>query len=218
MQPIDVFLRNCLSGLRRISGASRGDLSIEDVKGEAWVMAHELALAGKPLDLTSPVGQDAFLRKLYGKLILSMRTAVGFARRLDKGWDQEDDDTGSTLSNMLTADESSDPLRALEMRENLTPLELACIHSYSQATAYAICLDRWKGMDALALYLSIQTCSLEKRIRYWRAWVEYQPSIFDGIERIGLDFMPLRRFPFPALEVIALDGEQYAWCFDTAQA
>lgn len=212
VSPIEIFLRDCLKDLKRIAVATRGDASLDDVKSEAWLMAYDLASRGDPLDLASTEGKDSMLRKLYGKLVLRMRTCIGFARRLDKDWDQSSEDTGPRLSDRLRADELSDPLNSLEHREKLDALEAARWHSYSQATAYAICLTRWSSA-VLATYLCITLGTLNCRLRHWRAWVERQPSLFDGIEQVAPDFTPLAGVPLAPDDDVRCDGEQRSWKF-----
>lgn len=213
MSPIEVFFRDCVAALKRVAGHSRGDASLDDVKNEAWVMAEESALAGRPLDLTTSEGQDSLIRRLYGKFVKSLQTRIGNALRLDKDWDRADDAPGPTLADSIRAPETSNPLLALELRQALTPLELACRRSYSQATAYAICLHHWHDAKSLALYLCIGVDTVRCRIRYWGRWVEYQPSLFDGLEQIGLDFRPRRGVPVASDIAIHLDGQQQAWAF-----
>lgn len=213
MSPFEIFIRDCITRLRKIAASSRGDASLDDLKNEAWVISHELAAAGNPLDLTMPEDQESMLSKLYGKFIKKMKTRIGFALRLDKDWDKGDDESGPRLIDMLAAAESSDPLKALELREAISPLEMACQQSYSQATAYALCLNKWHTPTSLAIYLCIAVGTLRERIKYWKAWVEYQPSLFDGIERIGLDFTPLQGVPIASPVTIHLDGDQRAWEF-----
>lgn len=177
-------------------------------------MAHDLAAKGKPLDLASPADQDSMLSKLYGKLVRPLRTRIGFALRLDNGWDKDDSEIGPRLGDKLEAPETSDPLKAAVLREEPSLLEVTIRRSYSQATAYAICLHRWPDASSLAGYLAIKLETLNARIRYWRHWITYQPSLFDGIERISLDLRPLPGIP-SAPEGIADSGDesQQSWDF-----
>lgn len=191
MSPLEIFFRDCIAGLKRIVRHSRGEVSLDDVKNEAWVMTEELAIAGRPLDLSCPDDQDSMIRRLYSKFVKRLKTRIGMALRLDRNWDRNDGEAGTGLAGTLVASEASDPSLALERREDPNPLELAQTSSYSQATAYAICLSRWPDFNSLAEYLGIEVGTLSDRIRRWRAWVRLQPSLFDGIEYIALDFIPL---------------------------
>lgn len=213
MSPIDIFFRDCVAGLKRIAAATRGDASLDDVKNEAWVMAHDLARRGNPLNLTSPADQHSMLGKLYGKFVLPMRTCIGFALRLDKDWDQSCDDAGPCLHDKLKGPEAADPLHALEQKEAPTLLEMSRRCSYSQATAYAICLAEWPDLNSLAVYLAIKLETLNARLRHWRAWVVIQPSLFDGIEQIDLDFVPLRGNTAASSTDVNFEERQLAWGF-----
>jgi hypothetical protein len=210
---LEIFFRDCIAGLKRIAAATRGDASLDDVKNEAWAMALDLTAKGTPLDLALPADQDSMLGKLYGKLVRPLRTCIGFALRLDKDWDQEDGEIGPRLGETLEAPETSDPLKAAALREEPTLLELTRRHSYSQATAYAICLTRWPDKASLAIYLAIALQTLNNRIAFWTAWIEYQPSLFDGIDFIDLDFTPTEGSALAPRIVVSLDGEQQAWSF-----
>lgn len=215
MSRIEIFFRDCLGALKRIARQSKGEASVDDLMQEAWVIANELAVAGHPMDLASPADQDSMLGKLYGRFVRQMRTCIGLALRLDKNWDIGDDEAGPRLSDKLHADELSNPLKLLEKREEvgLDELDVARQRSYSQATAYAICLARWSSVASLATYLCITLGTLSGRLRHWRTWVERQPSLFDGIEQIAEDFTPLPGAPQAPDIVVSYDGEQQAWEF-----
>lgn len=213
MSPFEIFIRDCISRLRRIAASSNGDASVDDLKNEAWVMAHDWPERETPFDLTTPDDQESLLSELYRKFVGRMRTRIGLALRLDKDWEKSDEDAGPRLADKLVAHETADPIRELEQREEVSPLELACRRSYSQATAYAVCLHRWDSSLSLADYLGIKGGTLWGRIRYWKVWIEYQPSIFDGVAQISPDFTPLRRDRIPPAAQVYMDGEQHAWKF-----
>lgn len=213
MSPIEIFLRDCVKDLKRIARATNGDASLDDVKSEAWLMAHDLAGRGDPLDLASADGQDSMLRKLYGKLVMRMQTCIGFARRLDKDWDQSNEDAGLRLCDTLAGPKESDPLHALEQHEMPADLESTIRCSYSQATAYAICLYQWPDPNSLAVYLCIRVETLSSRVRYWGDWIKCQPSLFDGVERMSLDFAPLHGVLVAPKVDIAYDERQAVWLF-----
>lgn len=213
MPNIEIFFRDCLARLKQIVSRSNGDVSIDDVKNEAWVMDHDSASAGRYLDLSLSSDQEAMLGKLYGKFVLNLRTRIGLALRLDKNWDAAGSDDGPLLAERIAAPLQSDPLMALELREVPDPLDVIRHHSYSQATAYAICLDKWPTREALAEFLGIKLYTLMARVRFWRRWIKYQESLFDGIEHISRDFTPLERQVISAAPLRYLEGDQHAWAF-----
>lgn len=213
MTPLEIFYRDCIKDLKRIAGETRGDASIDDLKNEAWIIARRLEVKGSPLDLSSPDGQDSMLGKLYGKFVMPMKTCIGFALRLDKDWDKSDEDAGPRLGDTVAGPELSDPARALEERETPTALEASRLRSYSQATAYAICLHRWPDAGSLAAYLAITLETLNAKVRYWKLWIGHQPSLFDGIEQISHDFTPRRgALVLPRID-FHCDDQQQAWAF-----
>lgn len=213
MSPHEIFFRDCIAGLKRIVTHSRGDVSLDDVKNEAWLMTEEFALAGRPLDLSCPEDQDSMIGRLYFKFVKRMKTKIGLALRLDRDWDRSDDEASPVLADTLIASEASDPSLALERREDPSPLELARTRSYSQATAYAICLSRWLDFKSLAEYLGIEVGTLRNRVRRWRAWVIIQPSLFDGIEYIAPGFIPPPGKAKFLIDRGYVKCEQHAWSF-----
>ena len=64
------FLRSCRAALRRISAHTRGEHSVSDVEGEAWLLAEELRLEK---GLTPEFGcrdyQEKIISFLYQKLV-----------------------------------------------------------------------------------------------------------------------------------------------------
>lgn len=214
MSPFEIFIRDRLARLKAIVAKSNGDASLDDLTNEAWMIDRKLALAGTPLDLRLPEDQELMLGKLYGRFILRMKTKIGFAWRLDKDWDKEDEDAGPSLSYRVTAPELSNPLLALEAREQVeeeAPFTLS--HSYSQAAVYEVCLRQWGSAALLADYLAVGATALLNRIAYWRGWIEYQSSLFDGIERIDPDFTPLPGTLLPSVLQTPIDGRQSVWDF-----
>ena len=210
---IDFFFRECMAALRRIVAAAKGDVSLDDVKNEAWLIANDPKESPEPLDLTSPTHQDSLLNILYRKFVGRLRTSVGRAARLDDGWDSAEDDGKPRLRDTLRAHDLADPLCLLEHQEQIDPLEQARLRSYSQATAYVICLTKWPSTLALSIYLCIKLSTLDARVRNCRAWITYQPSLFDGVEYISRDFMPARGKQLLEQQTTHYDDRQLAWTF-----
>lgn len=217
MSPLDHFFRDCIAALRRIVGAARGDLTLDDVKNEAWLLTTELEHKGLALDLNDESGRNSLIGRLYTRLVKPMRTQVGFALRLDKNWDDEAAG-GVRLADVLSDPEAKDPLQQLESREAFSPLELACLESYSQATAYAVCLYHRPDESALATYLCITRDTLQDRVRRSRLVVTVQSSLFDRLERFPIDFCPVRGRMYFVLELPEIPVEQGAFCFSEQAA
>ena len=65
MRTISEFLRAQAAALRRIAGATRGDMSVEDVKQEAWLVAADIEQRrGYPVDFGDPDDQASVLKWL----------------------------------------------------------------------------------------------------------------------------------------------------------
>ncbi len=176
-------------------------------------MAELLSRKGQALDLAWPDDQDTMIGKLYSKFVTAMKTCIGFALRLDKGWDEQGEDALPTLGERIAADMLSDPGKLLEHHELPHQLKQACEESYSQATAYVVCLYQWSNYNSLATYLCVRVGTLHGRVRFWGQWVKWQPSLFDGIERIPFDFTPQQGRIIVSSSLIYLDGQQHAWMF-----
>lgn len=64
------FLNSCRADLRRIAGHSRGEYSVDDLSGEAWLIAEEVGRKrGFAVDLSNSDDQQFILARLYNKLI-----------------------------------------------------------------------------------------------------------------------------------------------------
>lgn len=212
MSSLEQFFKECLSSLKRIVRAARGDVTLEDVQNEAWALSAELEARGQPLDLREAKDRDSLIGKLYGRMVSPLRTRVGFAVRLDKNWDDESGD-GMRLVDVISAPEMADPLRQLEERQALTPVEVACRESYSQATAYAVCLYRWPDEFSLAKYLCITRDTLRDRVGRCRMVVSLQPTLFDRVERFPEDFCPAPGRSYWEIDLPLLPGEQAVLVF-----
>ena|SRR6218665_414477 len=89
-------------------------------------------------------------------------------------------------------------------------------HSYSQASAYFILLDRfdWSAED-LAEHLRVAVDTLRGRIKWFGAWIRYQPSLFDRLQFIEQDFNPTQAKRYAPRISVEGEGYQWAWVFDT---
>ncbi|MGV3655241.1 MAG: hypothetical protein ACO1N5_13610, partial [Noviherbaspirillum sp.] len=112
------------------------------------------------------------------------------AARIDQ--ERESEDGPLTLADRLPAQPSSDPLVSLLLRESFADAEKMLASSYSQATAYVMVFVHFKNdRQAVCAYLVISTGTLAKRVTTAADTVQVQPSLFDRIERIEKEFMPL---------------------------
>ena len=188
------FLRDRCSDLRRIVRNSPNCLELCEVESEVWIVAKKLSERwNRALDFRDAADQDALMGRLYAELVKWTGMSVRHALRLDHGPSNEDDHR-PTLANMLRASHDSDPeFRQVLREERLAFLEVVRA-SYSQAAAYVLLLIRveWELRDlADLLWIGVET--LRKRIERCAELAGVQPTLFDGVDQIDLDFEPTRR-------------------------
>lgn len=209
------FLNSCRADLRRIAWSSRGEYSVDDLCSEAWLISDEIGRKrGFAVDLSNGDDRRSILARLYNKLIRFAEKNIRFAVRLDKDWDSNDSDYAvNRLARLLAAPEDFDPLIRMQADEDQPSALQLVKHSYSQASAYVILLDRfdWE-QEVLARYLNLAVSALRRRMIASGTHMKYQPSLFDRILSVEHDFVPMvaRRAvsdSFPALEVQQLEWE-----------
>ena len=217
MRTISEFLRVQAAALRRIAGATRGDMSVDDVKQEAWLVAADMGQRrGYPIDFGDPEDQKSVLRWLYCKLVKFAEKQMRHAIRIDKNWDQEDADVAaSALARLLTSPLDSDPLVRLERAEDEIDYARIVLHSYSEASAYVRLLIRFDwDVSALASDLRVTVQTLRKRLRWSGAKAKVQPSLFDGLAIIEPAFDPRRERQFGVRHLVEVVVHQRCWRFD----
>jgi hypothetical protein len=215
-QAIADFFREKASALRRIAGATRGDMSFEDVKQEAWIVAADMEQRrGYPVDFTDPVDTESVLSWLYRRLVTFAEKQMRHAVRLDKDWDREDaGGAASALARLLTSPLESDPLVRLQQSDAEVDHLRLVKHSYSEASAYVILLARHEwDLDQLAGYLRIAARTLRRRLRTSGVTAKQQPSLFDGSSVIDPDFQPKRERRFVVRLFVEAAVFQRAWRF-----
>ncbi|MCA8255167.1 hypothetical protein LGM89_17990 [Burkholderia sp. AU31624] len=180
--------------LERIAWSSEGDHSVDDLTSETWLIVDELH--ADPDATPDPDDENlrdmivARLQRQFGKFV---NRKERFALRIDR---DDIDDNGDLLPSAvgarLSAPEKYEPLVALEIREDAAAAARAIGDRFSEAIAYLRTFERFDG-DAVrtATYLAIGPETLNRRVARASRIEETQPSMFDGIEAIPADFMPL---------------------------
>jgi hypothetical protein len=183
-----------LNRLKKIANSSRGLHTVDDLKAEAWLAAKDInaeqAADFQPEDRSF---QDAIVSRLWKGFGMYADAAMHFAFRLDK---EEQNDDGDFLPNSigarLTGPTHYQPLEALELSETQAEQGRLLEERYAEAIAYLRTLDHFDSdKQRIANHLSIAVRTVGARVDRAAAMVERQPSLFDGIESIPLDFVPL---------------------------
>lgn len=216
MRTIDEFLRGQTAALRRIAGATRGEMSVDDVKQEAWLVAADIEQRrGYPVDFGDPADQQSVLKWLYCKFVKFAEKQMRHAVRIDKDWDQEDaEGAASALARLLTSPLDADPLVRLQQAEDEIDYTKMVRHSYSEASAYVLLLIRFDwDVEALAADLRVVVQTLRKRLRSCGIKAKVQPSLFDGTAVIEPEFEPRRAKRFSIPRVVEKAVRQRFWSF-----
>ncbi len=183
--------------------------------GEAWLMAERIGRKrGFDVDFGNAHDQEIVLAWLFNELVRFADKQTRYAVRLDKDWDHEDAGAAvEALSRFLIAPEAFDPAVAHELEQESGARMAVIQHSYSQAAAYLILLERFTwDMDELADHLKVVTGTLRSRIQQCAAWIRQQPSLFDRISVIEQNFAPwVARRAFAQRSVEELPSGQFVW-------
>lgn len=164
--------------LLRISRATRGEASLEDVQAEAWLMVAELRTKGIEIDLEQAEHRQLLIARLYQHLVRYAELNVRYAVRLDHAPSGEEG-AAHPLAYLLAADECSDPAVALmHAQEHEKSSNHAVLNPHqSLASAYLRLLDHLgHRMAAVADHLRISLSYCYQRCAHTRSLaVQQQP-------------------------------------------
>ncbi len=189
------FLAARVGDFRRIARRTRGEMTAEDLHGEAWLKAMEISRrVGRPIDFSDAADQDQIFAALY---VTHVRQA-DWTQRLALSLDREPDDAenGHSMMERLVASNTADPLLMLEMLETKrveeAAAERALASSYSQAAACFIVFAHFDGSrKRISAYLFVHRTTLYQRVRRASDTFHAQASLFDRVEIVAASFMPL---------------------------
>lgn len=190
------FLDAHREAMARISRATRGESSPEDVHAEAWLLVVDLKSRGTSIDWRDPAHQELVLRHLYQQLVRYTELNVRYAVRLDHGMEEGE---SHPLAHLLQADEMSDPETALISAQEQTRLSetIDLNAQQSLAGAYLYLLGHLGNrMGALADHLRISLSYCYRRCAHARIWAVHQQAFPAAAMRRDPAFMPgaWRRF------------------------
>jgi hypothetical protein len=143
--------------LKGIALATRGEFQLEDLHGEAWLMAGEVQrLRGAQVDFLDPAFQNLLLAYLYKHCVDFRERKLRRALRLDKPRGEADGDDLPAWIESLQASELSDPVLELIEHEAAQAARPVPPWHYCEAAAYVHLLGRYDGsMQRLADFLRI---------------------------------------------------------------
>lgn len=153
------FLASHGKKLKSIADATRGEFQLEDLHGEAWLMAGEIRrLRGVRIDFLDPGFQNLLLAYLYKHCVDFRERKLRRALRLDKPRGGADGDDLPAWIESLQASEFSDPVLELIEQEAAQVARPVPPWHYCEAAAYVHLRSRYNGsMQRLADFLRISS-------------------------------------------------------------
>lgn len=204
------------ASFRRIASATRNEKEVGDLHNDAYVLALEIGeRRGRHIDFADPDDQDLIMRALYVENVKRGDWKMRRAVRIDQ--EPEDEDKGSRLAERLPAHASSDPLVCLIKREAAFDAEALLAASYSQASAYVATFRHFRhDLHRICKHLILSESGLYRRLSFAKETVQIQPSMFDRIERIPADFIPMAGRQYGVKIEESRKADQWAWDFESA--
>lgn len=192
-------------------------MEVGEIQSEAWLVAQEQERKrGYPIDFANPGDQETLIGILYNRFVNFAEKHFRYAVKLDQGSDDDESQSiGEVLANILQAPAAFSPEARLEVLQDVDEIAQAMRRSYSEATAYAILLQRfdWKA-KLLAEYLLVALATLRARLARAGRIVRHQPSLFDGVEAIPDSFAAAQDGPRRRVLGVHLAGMQWSWDFE----
>lgn len=184
------FIRLMRGSFHRIVKAARNEISVDDLHQDAWILADEIGKRrGRPIDFGAADDQQLILRAVNVKNVRRGDWKLRRAVRIDQ--DDQESEGSSNWAERIPAAASSDPLILLLFREADAVSQNLLEASYSQATAFVWVFVRFKSdYQDICAHLALSRYSLDRRVKVAGQIVRSQPSLFDGKERVGADFLP----------------------------
>lgn len=202
--------------LRRISRATRGEYSEPDLHGEAWLIADKISeKRGSAVDLSDPEDQEIVLRWLYNEVVRYTEKNIRHAVRLDRDWDLDDSESAeSRLALLLAPHEWLDQPDMGGIEEKHAAILEIVRYSYSQYSAYMILLKRFEwDVISLAEHLRLLANTAARRVTESKGHMKRQPSLFDRIEIVEYDFVPMVARGVIRVQVQDFFTQQLGWDF-----
>lgn len=211
-----LFLDRMKTSFRSLSKATKHEMAVEDLHGDAWIVAHEIsAKRGHDIDFSNADDQSLIMRAVNVRNLKRGDWKFRQSIRIDQ--EAETDEAAFSWAERLPARASSDPLIELLQRESSLKRDALLSASYSQASAYVMVFIHFKNdRQEVCSYLVLSDGALSRRVTVAADTVRVQPSLFDRIERIEPSFMPLAGQHRTTRSEQHLSGAQWGWAFDEA--
>jgi len=194
LEEFDILYRKCLPSLRGIVSKTKGEYTLEDLKGELYVTAAGLLMEGKYDSIFNPDFQKEIPGYLHNHLHKWADKNVRYAYRFDDVGNDEERDKSHWLDG-VTASSENDPFEQLCKHDEVQMQENRVNASYSEAVAYFRLFENfWPTPRAIAKHLALTWEWVLHRVRQACKRVQQQCSLFnaDGniVEVIDDDFVP----------------------------
>lgn len=190
------FLKQRAEDLQRIARGTKGEMSLDDVKQEAWLLASELCQKrGKEFDFLDIEEQEELLGRLYNRCVRHKETKLRKAISIHRY--EDDEDRGKLPHEPISP--RGNPLDQLIAAEDASQRDPQKYFGYSQASAYVFLIVRFGGVPRLAEYLATSNSAVRQRFSRARESAQLQPSLFDLTERLNPDFDPPPGSRYPPL-------------------
>lgn len=195
---LTLFLQSHQKDWRRISRATRGEHSPEDVLAEAWLMHAALRDKGVRLDLQLPDHRSLLISHLYQHLVRYTEQNVRQAVRLDHA-SGGDDGEAHPLAYLLAAEAHYDPVVTLMQAEEQAAQARQEEPGAQQsvAAAYLHLLRAFNHrMGAVAEHLMISLSYCYRRCAHARLLAVHQQALPASAMASDPGFMPGAWRPF----------------------
>lgn len=211
---LHAFLKDKTPDLRRIARNTHGDMTVDELKNEVWLVAKDIERKrGYPVNFTSSDDHQVVLSWMYMEFVTKRHSVNRYAVHLDQEHDIGDGDAVRLLDR-LAADDAANPLMRLILLEDAVDAEELLAASYSQAAAYVAVFYCFRyDREKICAYLVVSDGALMARVRFAIRTVRMQSSLFDGVETIDESFMPMRGRQYALRIEPCHTVEQACWDF-----
>jgi hypothetical protein len=178
--------------LRYLVSVSCGEQTIDDLKTEAWLAAHDICEEENvEFEPSDEAFQQAIFFRLMKKFGKYANREMRFAVRLDVEHTSHDGDpVVNSVARTLAAPRAYEPETVLVDAE-LHEEQNVRLSRYTEAIVYLGVLDLFDGdLGAIARHLMLSISTIRRRLSRAAVFAERQTSLFDGIEPVHDDFVP----------------------------